>query len=211
MTRKILPLKTRFVTLLAIVIGFLSLNALPTLAEPVYKTATFAGGCFWCMEKPFDVIDGVVSSISGYTGGSKVNPTYREVSGGNTGHTESVQITYDPEKVKYETLLNTFWHNIDPIDAQGQFCDKGSQYRSAIFYGDEDQKKLAETAKSELDKGGKLEGAIVTEITPASTFYPAEDYHQNYYETNTLKYKLYRFSCGRDKRLESLWGADAGY
>jgi peptide-methionine (S)-S-oxide reductase len=176
-----------------------------------YSKATFAGGCFWCMEKPFDEINGVVSSISGYTGGTKENPTYREVSGGGTGHTESVQITYDPTKVKYETLLKTFWRNIDPVDPKGQFCDKGSQYRSGIFYETPEQQKLAAASKEELDKSGKLPAPIVTEITAASTFYPAEDYHQNYYQTTSAKYKLYRFGCGRDRRLTQIWGDEAGH
>jgi peptide-methionine (S)-S-oxide reductase len=180
----------------------------PTNAN--YSTATFAGGCFWCMEQPFDKINGVVSSISGYTGGTKENPTYREVSGGSTGHTESVQITYDPTKVKYETLLKTFWRNIDPVDAKGQFCDKGSQYRSGIFYATPEQQKSAIASKTELDQAGKLPAPIVTEVTAASTFYPAEDYHQNYYQTTTAKYKIYRFGCGRDRRLTQLWGDEAG-
>ncbi len=176
-----------------------------------YSQAIFAGGCFWCMEKPFDEIPGVIDTTSGYTGGTKENPTYREVSGGGTGHTESVQVTYDSSKVKYETLLKTFWRNIDPLDAKGQFCDKGTQYRSGIFYTTPEQQQLAEASKAELANSDRFQQPIATEISPASTFYPAEDYHQNYYQTNSLKYKVYRFGCGRDQRLSQLWGDEAGH
>lgn len=168
--------------------------------------ATFAGGCFWCMEPPFDKLDGVVSTTSGYIGGTKANPTYREVSDGLTGHAEAVEIVYDPAKISYEKLLDVFWHNIDPTVKDRQFCDTGSQYRSAIFYHDEQQKKAAQTAKAELMKSRPFKGEIVTEITAASTFYPAEDYHQDYYVKNPVKYKFYRFNCGRDSRLKELWG-----
>ncbi|MBE9030390.1 peptide-methionine (S)-S-oxide reductase MsrA [filamentous cyanobacterium LEGE 11480] len=185
--------------------------ATPTIPPGNYSKATFAGGCFWCMEKPFDEIPGVVDTTSGYTGGTKENPTYRQVSGGGTGHTESVQVTYDPEKVKYDTLLKTFWRNIDPLDQYGQFCDKGSQYRSGIFYENDEQKQLAEASKAELAESGRFEKPIVTEVTQASKFYPAEDYHQNYYKTNSVKYKVYRFGCGRDQRLQELWGDEAGH
>lgn len=165
-------------------------------------TATFAGGCFWCMEPPFDKLDGVISTISGYTGGKEENPTYEEVSSKQTGHREALQVTYNPEKVTYAKLLEVFWHNIDPLDASGQFCDKGFQYTSAIFYHDDEQKKLAEASKQKL----RLEGEIHTEIIPASAFYPAEDYHQDYYTKNPIRYKFYRFSCGRDQRLKEVWG-----
>ena len=169
--------------------------------------ATFAGGCFWCMEPPFDKLDGVLSTISGYAGGKKKNPTYEEVSAGNTGHTEVVQVTYDPKKITYEKLLDVFWHNIDPLTANRQFCDAGSQYRTAIFYHDEAQKRLAEESKRALSK--RFKEPIVTEITRAAEFYPAEDYHQDYYIKNPLRYKFYRYNCGRDRRLEELWGAGA--
>jgi peptide-methionine (S)-S-oxide reductase len=169
--------------------------------------ATFAGGCFWCMEPPFDKLDGVISTISGYTGGKKKNPTYEEVSAGNTGHAEAVQVTYDPKKITYEKLLDVFWHNIDPLTPNRQFCDTGSQYRTAIFYYDETQKRLAEESKKALSKHFKER--IVTEIVPASEFYPAEEYHQDYYIKNPLRYKFYRYNCGRDQRLEALWGAAA--
>jgi peptide-methionine (S)-S-oxide reductase len=166
--------------------------------------ATFAGGCFWCMEPPFDKLDGVISTISGYAGGKKKNPTYEEVSAGNTGHAEVVQITYDPKKITYEKLLEVFWHNVDPLTPNRQFCDVGSQYRTAIFYHDETQKRLAEESKKALAK--RFKEPIVTEIVAAAEFYPAEDYHQDYYTKNPLRYKYYRYSCGRDQRLEALWG-----
>jgi peptide-methionine (S)-S-oxide reductase len=171
--------------------------------------ATFAGGCFWCMEPPFDALDGVISTTSGYTGGQKVNPTYHEVSAGGTGHAESVQVEYDPKKVSYEKLLDVFWHNVDPTQKDGQFCDHGTQYRTAIFYHDEEQKRLAESSKAALMKSKPFNGDIVTEIVPASTFYPAEDYHQDYYQKNPIRYKFYRTGCGRDARLKELWGAAA--
>lgn len=169
--------------------------------------ATFAGGCFWCMEPPYDKLDGVFSTTSGYIGGTTENPTYKLVSTGVTGHTEAVEIVYDPKKVSYADLLRIFWRNIDPLAANRQFCDVGSQYRAGIFYHDEKQKRLAEESKQALSD--RFKQPIVTEITPASTFYPAEDYHQDYYLKNRLRYKLYRYSCGRDRRLEELWGTEA--
>ncbi len=171
------------------------------------STAVFAGGCFWCMEQPFDEISGVVSTTSGYTGGTVENPSYEDVSAGGTGHVEAVEIRYDAAQVSYETLLATFWHNVDPLDAQGQFCDKGSQYRSAIFYETPEQRSLAESAKAEVAE--KFDQPITTEILPAAPFYDAEDYHQNYYQTHSIRYKVYRFGCGRDQRLADVWGADA--
>jgi peptide-methionine (S)-S-oxide reductase len=171
--------------------------------------ATFAGGCFWCMEPPFDKLDGVVSTTSGYTGGSKKNPTYEEVSSGGTGHTESVQIVYDPSKVSYAKLLEVYWHNVDPTVANRQFCDVGEQYRTAIFYHGAEQKRLAEETRTEVQK--KLGKTVQTEIAAASTFYPAEDYHQDYYEKNPIRYKFYRSGCGRDARLKEIWGEAAGH
>lgn len=167
--------------------------------------ATFAGGCFWCMEPPFDKLDGVVSTTSGYTGGHNETPTYEEVSSGITGHAEAMQIVYDPEKITYDQLLEVFWKNVDPTDGGGQFCDRGKQYRTAIFYHDEDQKRMAEQSRQALleSKGFK---EIATEITVASTFYPAEEYHQDYYQKNPVRYKFYRYGCGRDRRLKELWG-----
>jgi peptide-methionine (S)-S-oxide reductase len=167
--------------------------------------ATFAGGCFWCMEPPYDELDGVFSTISGYAGGKTKNPTYEQVSRGTTGHTEVVQVTYDPKKITYERLLDVFWRNVDPLTPNRQFCDIGSQYRTAIFYHDENQKRLAEESKKALSK--RFKEPIVTEIVPAAEFYPAEDYHQDYYIKNPLRYKYYRYNCGRDQRLEALWGA----
>ena len=171
-------------------------------------TAIFAGGCFWCMEHPFDELDGVISTTSGYTGGHVANPTYHQVSSGTTGHAEAVQVVYDPAKVGYDKLLEVFWHNVDPLDAGGQFCDRGSQYRTGIFYTTEEQRRLAEASKKALEDSGRLPAPIVTEIVEAGPFYPAEDYHQDYYKTNPVRYKFYRFTCGRDQRLEEVWGAD---
>jgi peptide-methionine (S)-S-oxide reductase len=168
-------------------------------------TATFAGGCFWCMEPPFDELEGVVSTTSGYTGGPTKNPTYQEVSAGGTGHAEAVQVVYDPGKVSYETLLRVFWINVDPTTPDRQFCDVGHQYRTAIFYHDETQKRLAEESKRALEASGRFKTPIVTEIVPASEFYVAEDYHQDYYRKNPIRYKFYRFACGRDKRLGKIW------
>lgn len=177
-------------------------------AEPA--VATFAGGCFWCMEPPYDKLEGVISTTSGYTGGHKENPTYGEVSAGGTGHYEALQVVYDPDRVSYQQLLVLFWHNVDPLDAGGQFCDRGDQYRTAIFVHDEEQRRLAEESKQELVQAGGLDKPIVTPILPAGPFYPAETYHQDYYEKNPLRYKFYRYSCGRDARLEALWGELAG-
>ncbi|HEV2845225.1 MAG TPA: peptide-methionine (S)-S-oxide reductase MsrA [Thermoanaerobaculia bacterium] len=167
--------------------------------------ATFAGGCFWCMEPPYDKLDGVVSTTSGYTGGQKKKPTYEEVSAGVTGHTEAVEIVYDPAKVSYQKLLDVFWHNIDPLVKDRQFCDAGTQYRSAIFFHNEEQRRLAEATKAEVQK--RFKQPVVTQIVAASVFYPAEEYHQDYYEKNPVRYKFYRNGCGRDRRLEQLWGA----
>ena len=173
------------------------------------ESAIFAGGCFWCMEPPFDKLDGVVSTTSGYTGGHVDNPTYKQVTKDDTGHYEAVEILYDPKLVDYETLLTVFWHNVDPLTADGQFCDKGKSYRTAIFYRSEKQKRLAEETKDRLNSSGYFTQPIVTEIIAAETFYPAEDYHQDYYQKNPARYKYYRFACGRDKRLKELWGEAA--
>jgi peptide-methionine (S)-S-oxide reductase len=169
--------------------------------------ATFAGGCFWCMEPPFDEIEGVVSTTSGYIGGEIRNPSYEAVSGGGTGHLEAVEIEYDPSKVSYGKLLEVFWRNVDPTDGGGQFCDRGPQYRTAIFYHDEEQRRLAEESKAALDASGKLPKKVVTEIRKAPEFYHAEEYHQDYYEKNPVRYKFYKTGCGRDRILKKLWGA----
>jgi len=189
------------------VLGVLAYGASQGAAPTGLAKATFAGGCFWCMEPPYDKLDGVISTISGYTGGTKKNPTYEQVSAGTTGHAEAVEVTYDPKKITYVKLLDVFWHNVDPLTPNRQFCDGGSQYRTAIFYHDETQKRLAEESKNALSK--RFKEPIVTEIVPAKEFYPAEEYHQDYYIKNPLRYRFYRYNCGRDRRLEELWGAAA--
>ena len=166
--------------------------------------ATFAGGCFWCVEADFDKVDGVISTTSGYTGGRVTNPTYQQVSAGGTGHTEAVKIVYDPAKVSYEKLLDVFWHNHDPLAKNAQFCDHGEQYRAGIFYHDEEQRRLAEASRQAVQK--RFKEPVQTEISPAGAFYMAEDYHQDFYMKNPVRYKFYRYNCGRDKRLEQLWG-----
>ncbi len=180
------------------------------LAQPQQQgleKATFAGGCFWCMEPPFDKLAGVVSTTSGYTGGTKVDPTYEEVSSGRTGHAEAVEVLYDPKKVSYEKLLDTFWHNIDPTVRDRQFCDVGTQYRTAIFVHSEEQRRIAERSRAELQKIKPFRQDIVTPIVPAGAFYPAEAYHQDFYKKNPIRYKFYRDGCGRDARLKELWGS----
>jgi peptide-methionine (S)-S-oxide reductase len=173
-----------------------------------YKKAIFAGGCFWCVQHDFDQVKGVVSTTAGYTGGTKVDPTYEEVSAGGTGHVEAVEVIYDPSKVSYETLLGYYWHNIDPTRDDGQFCDQGEQYRPVIFYTDAKQKRLAEEYKQEMIKEGRIK-PIRVEILPAQTFYPAETYHQEYYKKNPIRYNFYRERCGRDNRLKQVWGSKA--
>jgi peptide-methionine (S)-S-oxide reductase len=175
---------------------------------PRRATATFAGGCFWCMQPPFDALDGVISTTAGYTGGHTVDPTYEEVSSGSTGHAESVQIVYDPTVVGYERLLDVFWHNVDPLDDGGQFCDRGNQYRTAIFYHTDEQRRLAEASKRALQK--QLSGKIATQIVEAGVFYPAEEYHQEYYKKHPIRYHFYRFTCGRDQRLRELYPDRSG-
>ena len=188
--------------------AFLAASALA--AAPRTEKAFFAGGCFWCEETAFEGVPGVISVISGYTGGQKKNPTYEEVSAGGTGHAESVEVTYDPAKISYEKLLQIFWHNVDPLQANGQFCDHGTQYRSAIFYANEAQRAAAEASKRKLEEESRFKGKIVTQIVPASTFYPAEEYHQDFYKKSPLRYRTYRAGCGRDARLKELWGAEGG-
>ena len=192
-------------------LSIILIAAATAMAAINLEKATFAGGCFWCMEHPFDEIPGVVSVTSGYTGGQKKNPTYEEVSAGGTGHAESVQVVYDPARVTYEKLLNVFWHNNDPTAKDRQFCDSGRQYRSAIFYHNEEQHRLAMQSKALLGKNKTFNGPVVTEIVQATEFYSAEDYHQHYYKNNPIRYKYYRFRCGRDQRLKELWGTAAGH
>lgn len=173
------------------------------------ETAVFAGGCFWCMEAAFDPVEGVVETTSGYTGGKTKDATYEAVKLGRTGHYEALQVTYDPQRVSYRELLDVFWHNVDPFDARGQFCDRGSQYRAAIFVADDAQRAAAEASLKELSSRTKQR--IATQILPASTFYDAEEYHQDYYRKNPLRYRYYRSTCGRDRRLREVWGAAAGH
>jgi peptide-methionine (S)-S-oxide reductase len=175
--------------------------------------ATFAGGCFWCMVKPFVDLPGIVQVVSGYSGGQKRNPTYEEVSAGTTGHAESVQVIYDPAKTSYARLLEVYWHNIDPTSAEGQFCDRGHQYRSAIFVQDDNERRLAEESKvaQQAELARTVNKPIVTEIVPYTEFWPAEEYHQYFYQKNPVRYESYRLGCGRDRRLQEIWGAKAAH
>ena len=185
--------------------------AAPPAAPPGKAVAIFAGGCFWCMQGPFDDTPGVVKTIAGYTGGSTLNPSYYDVSSGTTGHAESVEVIYDPAKVSYDKLLEVYWHNVDPTVKDQQFCDHGSQYRTAIFYVDAEQRAAAEASRAALDKSKPFKEPIVTQIVMAGPFYAAEDYHQDYYKKNPVKYHVYRTGCGRDARLKQLWGDRAGH
>jgi peptide-methionine (S)-S-oxide reductase len=198
-------------------IALCSLGAVTALAQPAKlpaappgsAVATFAGGCFWCMEPPFDKLDGVLATTSGYVGGTKANPTYEEVSAGGTGHAEALQVLYDPKKVSYEKLLDVFWHNIDPTVKDRQFCDVGSQYRTSIFVHTDEQRRAAEASKAALEKSRPFKEPIVTPIVVATEFWPAEEYHQDYYRKNPVRYTYYRTGCGRDARLKQLWGSAA--
>ncbi|MBI5327427.1 MAG: peptide-methionine (S)-S-oxide reductase MsrA [Deltaproteobacteria bacterium] len=196
------------VLITSILVGQMSMVNSEDIKTPAQKLekATFAGGCFWCMEPPFASLKGVMSIAVGYTGGHDKNPTYEEVSSGVTGHTEAIEILYDTAQVTYSELLDVFWRNIDPTTANQQFVDIGAQYRTAIFYHSEEQRRLAEKSKTKLEKSGKFDKPIVTEIKPATTFYKAEDYHQKYYEKNPIRYKFYRYNSGRDRYLEKIWG-----
>lgn len=192
--------------LLAILGLFITMTPQTTQAAET-KKALFAGGCFWCLEVPFEKLDGVVEALSGFAGGHLDNPTYNQVSHEETGHYEVVEVEYDPTKITYQKLLEIYWSNVDPFDAKGQFCDKGTAYLSAIFYGDENELELAKISK---EKAQTLLGeTIVTELLPAAKFYPAEEYHQNYHKKNPIRYKGYRWNCGRDKRLDKVWGDNA--
>jgi peptide-methionine (S)-S-oxide reductase len=168
--------------------------------------ATFAGGCFWCMEPPFDELDGVISTTSGYTGGNRRHPAYQQVASGQTTHAEAVEIVYDPSKISYAQLLEVFWMNVDPLTRDRQFCDGGAQYRTAIFFHGDEQARLARDTKQQLDDSGRFDRPVVTQIVEAGEFWAAEDYHQDYYLKNPIRYKFYRYGCGRDKRLDELWG-----
>ncbi|MEM9703638.1 MAG: peptide-methionine (S)-S-oxide reductase MsrA [Planctomycetota bacterium] len=178
------------------------------IKEKKLEVAIFGGGCFWCLEKPFDKLEGVISTTSGYTAGNVKDPTYYQVSAGFTGHTEAMKIVFDPEKIDYETLLGMFWRNIDPFQVNGQFVDKGTQYRTAICYTTPEQKKIAEKTLKEVEK--RFDRTVATELLPASEFYDAEDYHQNFYVKSPVRYNSYRAACGRDPRLKELWGDEAG-
>lgn len=214
-------MKNLIIALLGLAIGLFGSTAALAGSGAMHKAdakgegkteqATFAGGCFWCMEAPFDKLPGVVSVTVGYTGGGLKNPTYEQVSAGGSGHAESVQIVYDPARISYARLLDIFWRNIDPTVKDRQFCDRGHQYRSAIFTHNEEQRREAEKSKVALERNKPFKGAIMTEIVPAGVFYPAEDYHQHYYKKNPIRYKFYRGSCGRDARLKELWGSSAGH
>jgi len=185
-----------------------------TLAETAPKrlsSAIFAGGCFWCVESDFDKVDGVIETVSGYTGGEIANPTYKQVSKENTGHYEAVKVTYDPDLVSYDTLVEYFFRHVDPTDPYGQFCDKGDSYRTAIFVNTDDERAVAEAEIAEIETSGVLKDPVVTRVIQAETFWPAEDYHQNYYKKNPLKYRYYRASCGRDGRVEDLWDESVGH
>ena len=209
---------TPLVRMLAIgpVLGGLSLLATPGLAvsdealEGSRARATFAGGCFWCMEPPFDEVDGVLSTTSGYAGGFVANPTYEQVVQGGTGHAEVVQVVFDPTKVTYEQLLEVFWRNIDPLDKGGQFCDRGLQYRTAVFYETDEQKQAALASRERLEESGRLPGPIVTGVIPLKDFYRAEEYHQDFYLKSFQRYWSYRRGCGREQRLKELWGEEEG-
>jgi peptide methionine sulfoxide reductase msrA/msrB len=205
------PLHIVFIVFAIILLGYYQVNSMDKMEKPMNNntektaSAVFAGGCFWCTESDFEKLEGVIEVISGYTGGRVKNPTYKQVSAGGTGHIESVKVIYDPSKVSYEQLLGYFWRHVDPTDPGGQFVDRGSQYRSAIFYANDTEKRLAETSKQQLAASGQFKKPIITDILPLGEFYPAEDYHQNYYKKNPIRYKYYRFGSGRDQFLKKAW------
>lgn len=198
----------RLLMSLTLVLATAGMAGAQNAPKPERAVATFAGGCFWCVEADFDKVAGVISTTSGYIGGTTPNPTYKQVSGGSTGHAEAVQIVYDPTKVSYAKLLDYFWRHIDPLTKDAQFCDRGREYRSAIFTHGEEQAKLAAASRKKVE--GLLKQKVYTEISAAGTFYKAEDYHQDYYQKNATKYKFYRWNCGRDQRIEQIWGAQKG-
>ena len=201
----------RLLPFLLLLAAFAARAATDTSVPPGFKVATFAGGCFWCMEGPYDRVPGVAKTISGYMGGHTPSPSYEQVSSGSTGHAEVVQVVYDPKKVSYDKLLEVYWVNVDPTTRDRQFCDSGTQYRTAIFYHDEEQKRAAEASKAALEKSKPFKEPIVTQVVAAGAFTPAEDYHQDFYVKNPVRYNLYRTGCGRDARLKQLWGDKAGH
>lgn len=212
-------MKRTIIAVLALTVlffGYRQVRSMDTkMEQPMNKmtehtsSAVFAGGCFWCTESDFEKVEGVIEVVSGYTGGQEANPSYQQVSAGGTGHVESVKVIYDPDKVTYQQLLDVFWHHVDPTDANGQFVDQGSQYRSVIFYANDEERRLAEASKKALAASGRFSRPIVTEILPLGPFYMAEDYHQDYYKKNPLRYRWYRHGSGRDRFLEKTWGAEA--
>jgi peptide-methionine (S)-S-oxide reductase len=200
----------QFVSLVAAsMLAAFTATTVSAASDDELATATFAGGCFWCVESDFDKVPGVVETISGYTGGTVENPNYKQVTKGGTGHREAVQIRYDPKQVSYERLLHIFWRSVDPTDGGGQFCDRGESYQTAIFVGNEEERRLAETSREMLQESMMLDAPVVTPVEPAGVFYPAEDYHQDYYTKNPIRYRFYRFSCGRDSRVKQVWGRQA--
>jgi peptide-methionine (S)-S-oxide reductase len=203
-------LRARFASFALTVLLAFATSA-PGAALPALATATFAGGCFWCMEPPYTGLPGVTEVMPGYTGGTVKEPSYEQVSAGGTGHAEAVRVTFDPQKVSYEKLLDVYWHQVDPTTPDAQFCDHGHQYRSAIFYHSEAQRQAAEASKATLARSGPFKAKIVTEITPAGPFYPAEEYHRQYYRKNPIRYRFYRSRCGRDDYLDAVWGKDRPY
>jgi peptide-methionine (S)-S-oxide reductase len=204
MNKQAIPL---VLTLAALLIGVWNVDSTShAAADAALGKAYFAGGCFWCMEEAFEKVEGVRSATSGYMGGRVANPSYEEVSAGRTGHAESVEVVYDPSKVSYQKLLDAFWHNVDPVTPNAQFCDHGSQYRSAIFFQTDEEKRVSESSKQAIEQSKRFTEPIVTQIVPASQFYPAEEYHQDFYKKNPIRYKIYKYNCGRAQRLEVLWG-----
>jgi peptide-methionine (S)-S-oxide reductase len=197
-------------SVLSIAILFIGTLSVQTISQAAANAtqgkAYFAGGCFWCMEEVFENVEGVLSVTSGYIGGTVARPSYEEVSAGRTGHAESVEVVYDPAKVSYQKLLDAFWLNVDPITPNAQFCDHGSQYRSAIFFQTDEEKRTSETSKQAIEQSSRFNDQIVTQIVMASQFYPAEEYHQDFYKKNPIRYKFYKYNCGRAQRLETLWG-----
>lgn len=205
MKTRVVPQRLFFL-LSALIVALVPATAAGQESDDEQAVAIFAGGCFWCMEPPYDKLDGVDATISGFIGGDVPDPSYDQVVAGGTGHVEAVKVVYDPSQVAYESLLEVYWRNIDPLDDGGQFCDRGPQYRTAIFPTTDEQQRLAEASKKTLSESGRFDRPIVTRIERAGEFYPAETYHQNYYQKNPIRYRYYRYRCGRDDRLEELWG-----